>query len=591
MADVSFDDLIPQQPAGGGGGAADLSFDDLIPQQAAPAEKPAVTPAKPGWRPALEAFGSNYLDVPTLGGATALRAGIGSLIHGTSYPEEYQRIREVQESAKAAYPKTAGAGTAAGLGVAMAPVSQMARLGALPKAALRPAAALERAGTTATGATATGAAAGALEGYGETGTAEGALAGAGMGAVGSLGGLAAGKAIAPAVGAAGRAAGMLPKTAAKTAQEIKSEAIDALKNSARLDYDRAKSLGAWIKPQSMQKLSADVERTITQNSGYSPNVAAYGKVKSALDDLYKFALPDAAGKPRVVELDDLEKLRRKVNNTILTDIDKSTRQMGFVIRNKIDDFMDNLGQHAVSSQAGGAQAAADAIAAARPKWKQARKAEDLENAIERAKLRAESTYSGGNLDNAIRQNLRRFLEKDLQTPGKWTSQEKLFLRKAVKGSAWENILRLWGNKFAPSGLMGGIEGAGAIGAHLLGAPHVALGLGALAGSGAAARSGARALRQRSYDSLLNEVLGGRLAPQPTMLSGLPGLPEAAGRAGVALGARGAGSLPLPRAAGGRVGGLLTEADRACKRLGGATKAYMDMPDEHVVHALRLAKGG
>jgi hypothetical protein len=93
-------------------------------------EQPAAS-SKPSGGSALEAFGSNYLDVPTMGMATAARAKIGSMIHGTSYPEEYQRIKSKQSAAQEAHPTASMIGTGAGIGAsALLP----ARLATIPAA-------------------------------------------------------------------------------------------------------------------------------------------------------------------------------------------------------------------------------------------------------------------------------------------------------------------------------------------------------------------------------------------------------------------------------------------------------------------------
>lgn len=83
--------------------------------------------------------------------------------------------------------------------------------------------------------------------------------------------------------------------------------------------------------------------------------------------------------------------------------------------------------------------------------------------MDKAKLRAGSTGSGGNVDNAIRQNLRGVYEKSKNL----TPAEEAAFQKAIVGSKSQNALRQVG-KFSPQG--NGLMAAGNLGAAAMAGP-------------------------------------------------------------------------------------------------------------------------
>lgn len=96
-----------------------------------------------------------------------------------------------------------------------------------------------------------------------------------------------------------------------------------------------------------------------------------------------------------------------------------------------------------------------------------RKVESVNDAVESAQRRAGSTGSGGNVDNAIRQNLRRVLEDT----GNLSPAERAALEDIVMGSKGQNVLRQLG-KLSPqgNGLMTALSIGGAAANPLLAIP-------------------------------------------------------------------------------------------------------------------------
>jgi hypothetical protein len=99
--------------------------------------------------------------------------------------------------------------------------------------------------------------------------------------------------------------------------------------------------------------------------------------------------------------------------------------------------------------AGNANEAANAIVRARSLWSRMRKSEMLEEALEKAERRAASTGSGGNTDNAIRQNIRAILDNPKKVRG-FSTEEREALERVVRGGPIQNVMRLVG-KLSPEG--------------------------------------------------------------------------------------------------------------------------------------------
>src|SRR5690606_29526572 len=116
---------------------------------------------------------------------------------------------------------------------------------------------------------------------------------------------------------------------------------------------------------------------------------------------------------------------------------------------------------------------------ARSIWTRMKKAETLDNALTKAERRAASTGSGGNADNAMRQNVRALLDNPRTSRG-MSAAERKAAERVVRGTPVQNALRLAG-KLSPAGngLMAGLGVGGAMVNPAYGIPSL-VGLGAKA---------------------------------------------------------------------------------------------------------------
>jgi hypothetical protein len=299
---------------------------------------------------------------------------------------------------------------------------------------------------------------GAGEGDGIDERAKNAAFGAAFGGAtgGALGGLSR-------LGAAGRANGAIPT-------------VEDLANAGRSAYDQADKAGVVFTPDAVSRLKSDVLGKLT-DIGYDPALQpGAAAVVNRINGL----------EGQNVTLSGLDSLRKVASNGYVTGNKSNNKAINDII-GSIDDLVTNPQSSDVLM--GDAQAGAQALSNARDLWSRMSKAQTVSNAVRRAELRAASTGSGGNVDNAIRQNLRRVLEN----PRGFTPDEQAALEKVVTGTPVQNTLRLAG-KLSPkgNGLMTALGIGGAMVNPTFGAASLG-GLGAKAVADAMTRGNVSAL--------------------------------------------------------------------------------------------------
>jgi len=320
-----------------------------------------------------------------------------------------------------------------------------------------------------------GAAYGAGEGRGMAERSHNALFGAGTGA------------------AVGTAGGAVARIGAGRAAKEATPSLDNLRRVGDQAYKRADEAGVAFTPNAVARLKTGIEGKLVE-LGYDPALhPGANAVVKRIEGLVG----------QNVTLKGLDSLRRVASNGFQPGNKANNKAVNEII-DSIDDLIANPSAQDVLM--GDAQAGAKALQQARTVWSRLSKAERLSGAIERAELRAASTGSGGNADNAIRQNARRLLESGRG----WSKEEKAALQAIVKGTPAQNALRLLG-KLSPSG--NGLMAALGIGGTMV---NPLVGLASLGGLGAKAAADAMTKGNvAALDAIIRS--GGRKAP--ALLSG------------------------------------------------------------------------
>jgi hypothetical protein len=354
-----------------------------------------------------------------LSGTNKAMAFLRSVSFGIPYEQALKDVEGFGERTANANSGATTAGEIAGgvLGTAPAVVAAPAAFGA------GTAPILARAATSAATSGLIGGADAAARSGGDLATAsKGALAGAALGAA------------APYVGAvAGKAAEAI---ASKIKPGEAIPAIPELRSAARAAYERADDAGVQV----AQPAFADAVKGIStglREAGIDRTL--HPKATAVLA-----RLDEAAG--TAPTLQDLDLLRR-VAKGAASSLEPDERRLGKLVVDKLDDFVNGL--KPADLLAGDAEAATKALGDARGLWARASKAQRIEDAVEGAERQAASVGSGGNVNNATRQAIRRILDNPKQRAG-YTADEIEAMEAIVRGGSVQNALRLIG-KLSPQG--------------------------------------------------------------------------------------------------------------------------------------------
>ena len=408
----------------------------------------------------------------TMGWGDKAAAGARSLFNGKSYEDELAEQRRLTTAARK---RSGGAGVAAEIVGAVAGAKGLSSKGATLSGRL---------GTgTMEGAKGLAARSGLMgvegAGYGALTAAgndedigTGALVGLGAGVGGNLVG-------------EGLSAG-LNKLFGRSSTPA-AATVDDLKDAGRQAFKRADDSGLAFNQDGINRLRSNVINDLTER-GFDPiNEPGIMPVIKRLQSMGDN-----------ITLTGLQSLRQVASNGFRPGM-KSNNAMVTGIIKRIDELVEGADPATVLMGADPAAAAA-AMKEGRSLWHRASKAETVEKLLDRGSLNAGSSGSGGNVENATRQQLKRLLTSETLGRG-FNQAEKEAIRKAVLGSKTQNALRLAG-KLSPqgNGLMLYLGGAGSVAV-----PHIAIPA-MIAGYGA--KKTAEHLSKRSVAQLVKLITSG-----------------------------------------------------------------------------------
>lgn len=271
-------------------------------------------------------------------------------------------------------------------------------------------------------------------------------------------------------GAAGNVAGealsaVVSKVAGAFNKKPSIPSPEDLSSAATAARKAADDAGAAYTPQLVNKINATVTQKLT-DLGYDPAL-----MPGAAPVVNRLQQLDGQN----VTLTGLDTLRKVASNGYIPGNKTNNKAIAQIIES-IDEAIDAAGQNSGDVLMGAGDDAARAIKEARSIETRAFKDERIAGALREAEGRAAASGSGGNVDNATRQELRKALKRGRG----WTPDEKAALEKAIGGTGVQNALRLAG-KLSPSG--NGLMAALGIGGTMV---NPAVGALALGGMGAKA---------------------------------------------------------------------------------------------------------
>lgn len=274
------------------------------------------------------------------------------------------------------------------------------------------------------------------------------------GFVDRLDGAAGGATFGAATGGAIPAAGRVLRNGGRQVRQASDEIVDVVRNrnavvpelgdlasATRAAYQAVDEAGIRYSGRTMRRLATDIAGEAAE---MNINAARHPRAASVIMDISDNA--------QSMTLTELDQLRQVVRRDLMQGGDRAEAAFGSMIVRQIDDMVDR------AAPAGGVEGAGRLIRAARQASRTQRASEALDDALEAAADRASSSGTGGNAENAIRQNLRRLLTNQ-RTARLFTEDQRDLIRQAVRGDDLQNTLRLLG-RFSPDGALSGAFGVG-----------------------------------------------------------------------------------------------------------------------------------
>lgn len=307
-----------------------------------------------------------------------------------------------------------------------------------------------------------------------------------------------------------------------------AEAIKQMSNAA---YKASEDAGAIVKPEAIKGLLTNITDDLAEQAYIPLNAPKVGGVLQEIERI-------AQGNVTLKGLDALRQAARDVANST----DASEARLGLRMIDKIDEMVANLKPADVLQ--GQSDEAVNALLRARSLWGKARKAEIIDDAIENAIGRAATSGTGGNQENAIRQNLERILKNPKLRRG-FTKEEIAAIKQVSRGSWTQNVLRQLGRLSPKTGALMQAYVPGAVAIDMAtGAPitttAIAAGTGAKYLADTLNRSAANRLSENIRGAVTNTLPKGvpfsqalsRLLPLGGQMQLGPGLMQLLGRPGV-----------------------------------------------------------
>lgn len=286
---------------------------------------------------------------------------------------------------------------------------------------------------------------------------------------------------------------------------------DTLRNEARQLYRQIDNAGLTYDAPVYSALPRDA-RMALDRSGYDPDLPEHASIRPLLNKLDSITAQTQAN-GGAIPFQQLQNLRTMATDVAASD-SPGARRLAGIVRQEVDDFV----EHAQPSQGFmGGQQANDTWRQARDLWRRASKTDDLLWNVGKAEGRAARSNSGGNEQNALRQNVGAMLDR-AEKPGRYnpfSPEETRAMQEVSEGTPLQNRLRSFGNAFGGSG-WGAVASGGMSAAipHQLGvSPGLSAGIGlGLYGAGRGARALSTRMAQDRVDELIRLMATGSRAP-------------------------------------------------------------------------------
>lgn len=204
--------------------------------------------------------------------------------------------------------------------------------------------------------------------------------------------------------------------------------MDEVKQRAQRAYTQMEDQGITIKPQSAQNMLSTMKDNLKKER-LTEGSTEYGDVMAKVKELDKIA------KSPEVSFLQLEEMRKHANDLLA---DKKTYRFGKTMVDTIDSYMTKLNGNDVIAGKAGIDKAVASIMTARKDWRNASRAEALNDALDTASIKAELRNKGSEAE-WIRQGITR-LATNKDKMRLFTQDEQNVLKSVAAGGPLDPLL-------------------------------------------------------------------------------------------------------------------------------------------------------
>lgn len=273
--------------------------------------------------------------------------------------------------------------------------------------------------------------------------------------------------------------------------------VDQVKAAGRVNYRDPAIDAVAINPQAAEGVANAIAANLNR-SKFNDRLAP--QTHALVEDL---KVPVNGGVHRIEDFDTTRQLLNTVAGKFSDPVEQAAAKQAIQL---IDRYLANVPQtHLLAGDAG---AANQALLTARANWASAKTAEKVADKIYNAEQYAGAAHSGGNINNATRQQLRPLLTNKTQGRG-LTEAELQLIEDNVRGSTTGNVLRSAGKLLGGGGGLGMLHGSatgGAVGAALGGPPGAAIGAITAPAVGYGLKRAGDAMTRRNASALVQAIL-------------------------------------------------------------------------------------
>lgn len=283
--------------------------------------------------------------------------------------------------------------------------------------------------------------------------------------------------------------------------DIKLQTPSQIRQRASANYAKLDESGITIKPESLQTMRDNVGRAIREGGLVegTAEATAFNSRLAELDTILRTNQP--------VDFRVLERSRR-VFNDLKASQDKNVSRLASTAVTEIDKYITKLSGRDVNPGRTGIDDAVKIVTQARKDWRNAARADVLQDALDVAEVKALNPSASES--ELIRRGFIN-IAANKQKMSLFSKEEQNIIKSVASGGALDPLLSA-ASKFSP--FRSQLAAGGAVGGTVAGLPQVAL---PLAGMGMAADAIQGALRSQAANRAVNTIASGAARPQPENL--------------------------------------------------------------------------